>query len=45
VWGILSRDAAIFNQPLLREGIARTQQSEGEVLWTDDFSNLFRVLQ
>lgn len=45
LWGILSRDPALFSEAQFRNLAARTAQPGNEVLWTDDFSNLVRVLQ
>jgi hypothetical protein len=42
VWVLLSRDAAALKSPRFTE-IAAAKQ-ERRVLWTDDFSNLFEVL-
>lgn len=45
VWVLLARDPAIFAEASIRDASARTPQPKAEVLWTDDFSNLFRVME
>jgi hypothetical protein len=42
IWVLLSRDAAALKSPRFTEIAAANQ--ERRVLWTDDFSNLFEVL-
>jgi hypothetical protein len=42
IWVLLSRDATALKSPRFTE-IAAAKQAR-RVLWTDDFSNLFEVL-
>lgn len=45
LWALVSRDARLFDHPAIRNLSALTPQPRREVPWTDDFSNLFRVIQ
>ncbi len=45
VWALLERGSTYQKAVEIRNATARTHQSDGAVLWTDDFSNLFRVMQ
>ncbi|MCW5964939.1 MAG: fused MFS/spermidine synthase [Bryobacterales bacterium] len=45
VWALLARDPAIISDVSIRVAAGRTPQPKEEVLWTDDFSNLFRVME
>ncbi|MCC6262326.1 MAG: fused MFS/spermidine synthase [Bryobacterales bacterium] len=44
-WAILAADAALFDAPALRPHIEATPQPAEAIRWTDDYSNLFRVLR
>lgn len=44
-WAILSRDPSLFAEAPLQPRIAASPQPKSEVRWTDDYSNLFRVLR
>ncbi len=44
-WAILVPDAALFAAPALRSQIDATPQPAELIRWTDDYSNLFRVLR
>lgn len=44
-WAILSRNPSLFEMPLLAPKIAATPQPDESLPWTDDYSNLFRVLR
>ncbi len=45
VWALLEHDGTLSRNAEIRSASARTPQPAQEVLWTDDFSNLFRVMQ
>lgn len=44
-WAILAADTAFFDAPALRKPIEATPQPAETIRWTDDYSNLFRVLK
>ncbi|MDZ7639112.1 MAG: fused MFS/spermidine synthase [Bryobacterales bacterium] len=44
-WAILSAQPELFDAPALRPRIASSAQPETLIHWTDDYSNLFRVLR
>lgn len=44
-WAIVTRDPALFDNLLLAPKIAASPQPAEAIAWTDDYSNLFRVLR
>lgn len=44
-WAILSRDPGLFDKALLAPKIDASPQPAEAIEWTDDYSNLFRVLR
>jgi len=44
LWAVMSRDPQNLQDTLLHQVSVRTPQPERDVVWTDDFSNLFSVL-
>lgn len=44
-WAILSEDPALFDAPALKPQIAASPQPAQVIEWTDDYSNLLRVLR
>jgi hypothetical protein len=44
-WILVSGDARLFERPALKETGRPLAAREDVRLWTDDFSNLFRVLK
>ncbi len=44
-WILVTADARLFDQPLLRTAAVALPPSGRVALWTDDYSNLFRILK
>lgn len=44
-WAILAADSALFESPALKPAIGNSPQPAEVIRWTDDYSNLFRVLR
>jgi len=44
-WLLLSGSAAAFEGPLLRETAQRIETAPRVRLWTDDYSDLYRILK
>ncbi|MGE5277457.1 MAG: ferrichrome ABC transporter permease [Acidobacteriota bacterium] len=44
-WVLLSRDARVLETPAIEEASGELEGKKGVALWTDDYSNLFRVLK
>jgi len=44
-WVLVTGNPAFFETPLLRSVVLRVPKSDSVRLWTDDYSNLFRILK
>jgi hypothetical protein len=44
-WALLSRDEAFFRQPAIAQALSTEYGIQPELVWTDDFSNLYRLLK
>lgn len=44
-WAILTRNQAFLKQPAIEAALAQQLTPAASLVWTDDFSNLFRVLK